>query len=232
MGRLGRTLAAAAVALTIAVPGTAAAQPPSGGPLTGLPDEFQPAARAVAEELGLSYDELTTASDDELEATLCAEVDGASPEQIAARADDALQADNVGHLTAAERERLQSRLPDVISELESRYCATAATTTADGDGDSRDGDADGSAGDDEGGTDDDADQTTDDADGSTDGDDDRADDAGAGTTNDDGIPLPTRVDTGAGGTTGTGNAAPMAFGALFATLFGMVGIGLTRRRAD
>lgn len=231
MGRLGRMIAAAAVALTLAMPGAAAAQEASERPLADLPDDLAPAVRAIAQEFGLSYEQLVNASDEQLEEVLCAEVDAVSPKQIATQAGAALD-DADSTLSDAERERLIAQLPAIIADLEAEYCTTATTTAEERGQASGDG-ADGS-------NDDAAATNDDDASGAGDGDGDGSsgDDAGAqdgadaGATNEDGIPLPTRVDTGAGGPTDADRAAPLAFGALFAVFFGMVGVGVTRRQTD
>lgn len=230
MGRLGRVLAAAALVLTIVLPGAAAAQEPAERPLADIPEELVPGMRAVAEQFGLSYEQLRNASEAQLEAVLCAEADDASPQQIATRASAALD-DSGSDLSDAERQRLQKRLPGIIADLETEYCATGAAT------DDRDEGSTGATGDDHNGRTGEGDGATNDASEPAGGDDDGSSDDeaaqtgnGSAATNSDGIPLPTRVDTGAGGATGGDNAAPIAFGALFASLFGMVGVGLTRRQ--
>lgn len=47
----------------------------------------------------------------------------------------------------------------------------------------------------------------------------------------DEIPVPSRIDTGGGGAA-TGAAMPLAFGALFAALFGLFGVGAVGRRRE
>jgi hypothetical protein len=64
------------------------------------------------------------------------------------------------------------------------------------------------------------------------GDTEQADDASDDESDDDGS-VPDRVDSGAGGVTDAGAAAPIIFGGLFAALFGLFGIAIVgpRRRA-
>jgi hypothetical protein len=55
----------------------------------------------------------------------------------------------------------------------------------------------------------------------------------ASDADDDDVPVPDRIDAGAGGVTGTGSTAPLIFGGVFAALFGLFGIAIIgmRRRA-
>lgn len=193
MQNLGRMLAAALLVLVIVLPTAAVAQESGDAPLSDVPQQYEPALRAAADGLGLSYDELTSASEEELQTMLCGELADTPTDQIVAQARTALEeapADELAELSDAERQQLIANLPAIIAQVESQYCDDAATS----------GDAE-----------DDAAASGDDA------------------SSDDGeIPVPTRVDTGGGGAGGAGTV-PAAFGALFAALFGLVGVGVTRR---
>ncbi|CAN5912727.1 hypothetical protein BH23ACT10_BH23ACT10_09230 [soil metagenome] len=198
MIRLGR-LIAVALLLTALIPGVAFAGESDDNPLAGLPDQYEPAVDAAASQLGVSAEELTSASRDELESLLCSKLDESSVEEIAAGAKEAL-ADapdkDLEKLSADQRAQLEARLPSMIRELEAEYCATSNTV------------------------DDDDDAA---ADGSSDSDSD------SDATSESGIPVPNRVDTGGGGAA-DGPLVPLAFGALFAGLFGLFGVGVTRRQ--
>jgi len=188
---LGRMLVAALLLLAVVLPTAAVAGEPDESPLSEVPGAYEPALRAAAEGLGLSYDELMSASEDELQAMLCDELDATPTDEIVAQARVALdEAPELAELGDAEREQLIEDLPAIIAQVESQYCDDGATTGDD--------EADGAAG---------------------------ADDAAS----DGDIPVPTRVDTGGGGAGGAG-VVPVAFGALFAALFGLVGVGVTARR--
>jgi len=179
---LGRMLVAALLLLAVVLPTAAVAGEPDESPLSEVPGAYEPALRAAAEGLGLSYDELMSASEDELQAMLCDELDATPTDEIVAQARAALdEAPELAELGDAEREQLIEDLPTIIAQVESRYCDDGATT----------------------------------------GDDEAASDGD--------IPVPTRVDTGGGGAGGAG-VVPVAFGALFAALFGLVGVGVTARR--
>lgn len=194
-------LAAALLVLTVLLPTVAAAQESDDAPLSDVPSQYVPALRAAAQGLGLSYDELTSASEDELQELLCSKLDETPTDEIVAEARKALDEapdDELAELSDAERRQLEANLPVIIAQIESQYC-DAATTSGDDAATSGDETAGG-------------DTSTDDA--SEDGD----------------IPVPTRIDTGGGGTGGTG-MVPVAFGTLFAALFGLVGVGVTGRRS-
>jgi hypothetical protein len=185
---LGRVLVAALLVLTAMVPAAALAQEASDEPLSDVPSTYEPALRAAAEGLGLSYDELTAASEEELQSVLCAKFDELSTEDIVAQARAALAEASDGALAGLsddERTQLEANLPTIIGQVESEYCAAGGSSSGDARAEER-------------------------------------------TTGD--IPVPNRVDTGGGGAGGAG-AVPMAFGLLFATLFGLVGIGVTGRRS-
>jgi hypothetical protein len=189
---LGRTLVAALLALTVLVPTAAVAGEAGDPPLSDVPSEYVPALRAAADGLGLSYDELTSASEDELKTLLCDELDTMSTQEVVAQARAALEKAPEEEVGDAEREQLMANLPMIIEQVASEYC----------DGDDVKGD----------------DVTDEDI--TSDVDDD--------VTSDDDVPVPTHVDTGGGGAGGAG-MVPAAFGALFAGLFGLVGVGITRR---
>jgi hypothetical protein len=202
---LGRMLVLALLVLTVVLPTAAVAGERDDAPLSDVPSEYVPALRAAAEGLGLSYDELTSASEDELQALLCDKLDQTSTDEIVAQARAALDEapeEELAQLSDAEREQLMEDLPAIIGQVESRYCDDDAGTSGDD-----------TSGDDVDDTDD-TDAGTSDDDASLDGD----------------IPVPTRVDTGGGGAGGAGTV-PVAFGALFAALFGLVGVGVTNRRS-
>ena len=201
---LGRMLVAALLLAVIVLPTAAMAGEPEDAPLSDVPGAYEPALRAAAEGLGLSYDELTSASEDELQTLLCDKLDETPTDQIVAEARAALDEapeEELAELSDAERAQLIANLPAIIAQVESQYCQDGGEDTATG------GDE---AGDDE-------------------------TDAGAGASGDDtasasDIPVPTRVDTGGGGA-GDAGMVPVAFGALFAALFGLVGVGVTLRRS-
>ena len=210
---LGRMLVAALMVLTVVLPTAAAAGEPEKRPLSDVPSEYAPALRAVAEGLGLSYDELTSASKDELQTLLCDTLDETSTDEIVARARAALDDapdEELAKLGDAEREQLMAKLPAIIERVASRYCDDDDAKKDDADDDAKKDDADDDA-------------KKDDADDDTRKDD--GDDVASGD-----IPVPTRVDTGGGGAGGAG-MVPAAFGALFAALFGLVGVGVTGRRS-
>ena len=201
---LGRMLVAALLVLMVVLPTAAVGGEPSDAPLSDVPGEYVPALRAAADGLGLSYDELTSASEDELQALLCDKLDETSTDEIVAQARAALDKapeEELAQFSDAEREHLTKNLPSLIGQVESRYCDGDAGTS----GDDTSGDGVDETNDTNAGTSDDG--------GSSDGD----------------IPVPTRVDTGGGGAGGVGTV-PVAFGALFAALFGLVGVGVTTRR--
>lgn len=190
LNRIGRMLAAALLVMALAVPGVAAADESEEAPLSEMPAEYEQVLDAAAAALGVTPEELKSASRDELATLLCDKLDATSPEQLAAEAQDVLeQGDGLEQLSEAERAQLEGQLPTLISQLESEYCASD--------------DSDDSA--DDTGSDDDAD--------------------------DDAIPVPSRIDTGGGGAA-AGGAMPLAFGALFAALFGLFGIGAVGRRRE
>jgi hypothetical protein len=194
-------LVAALLLVVIVLPTAAMAGEPEDAPLSDVPGAYEPALRAAAEGLGLSYDELTSASEDELQTLLCDTLDGTSTDQIVAQAKAAMDEapeEELAELSDAERAQLIANLPAIIAQVESQYC-----------------DDDAAAGGDE------ADDDETDADAGASGDD---------AASDGDIPVPTRVDTGGGGT-GDAGMVPVAFGALFATLFGLVGVGVTVRLA-
>ncbi|HEX6255747.1 MAG TPA: hypothetical protein VFZ70_08035 [Euzebyales bacterium] len=175
----GRTLIVATLLVALLVPTAALAQD-AGTPLSQVPDEYEPALRLVADELGVSYDDLATASAGELQGALCTQLDATSTDELVADTRTALAQvpdSQLQALSDAERARLDENLPGIIARIETEYCAGA-------------GEAPRKVGD---------------------------------------VPVPERVDTGGGGT-GDDAALPLAFGALFATLFGAVGITLTGRR--
>lgn len=211
---LGRMLVAALLVLTVVLPTAAMATGPDDAPLSDVPSEYVPALRAAADGLGLSYDELTAASKDELQTLLCDTLEETSTDEIVAQARAALDEapeEELAELTDAERKQLIANLPAIIGQIESQYC--------DGDGGTSDDDSD------------DVDVDTHDDAGSSADDDTSADDDSSSDASSDGdIPVPTRVDTGGGGA-GDAGSIPAAFGALFATLFGLVGVGVTRKRA-
>ena len=206
---LGRMLVAALMVLTVVLPTAAAAGEPEKRPLSDVPSEYAPALRAVAEGLGLSYDELTSASKDELQTLLCDTLDETSTDEIVARARAALDDapdEELAKLGDAEREQLMAKLPAIIERVASRYCDDDDAKKDDAKKDDADDDAK-----------------------KDDGDDDAKKDDGDDVASGD-IPVPTRVDTGGGGAGGAG-MVPAAFGALFAALFGLVGVGVTGRRS-
>lgn len=189
-------LAAALLVLVIVLPTAAVAQESGEAPLSDVPKQYEPALRAAADGLGLSYDELTSASEEELQTMLCGELADTPTDQIVAQARTALKeapADELAELSDAERKQLIANLPAIIAQVESQYCDDDAATSGDVE-------------------DDDATASGDDASSEDDGE----------------IPVPTRIDTGGGGAGGAG-MVPAAFGALFAALFGLVGVGVTRR---
>lgn len=205
---LGRMLVAGLLVLMVALPTSASASGPDDAPLSDVPSAYVPALRAAAEGLGLSYDELTSASEDELRTLLCDKLDEMPTDAVVAQARAALREApeaELAELSDAERRALIADLPAILAQVESRYC--------DGDGDATTG-GDGSDGGD-----------------AAAGDDGATGDAGASgeATSGGDIPVPTRVDTGGGGAGGAG-PVPAAFGALFAALFGLVGLGVTGRR--
>lgn len=198
MIRLGR-LIAVALLLTALIPGVAFAGESDDNPLAGLPSQYEPAVDAAAAQLGVSAEELTSASRDELESLLCSKLDESSAEEIAAGAKEALAnapEEDLKKLSADQRAQLEARLPSLIKELEAEYCTTSNTVD-----DDDDAAADGS------GSDSDA------------------------TTSESGIPVPNRVDTGGGGAADA-PLVPLVFGGLFAGLFGLFGVGLTRRQTN
>lgn len=207
MIRLGRLLAVALL-LTALIPGLALAAESDDHPLAGLPKEYKPVVAAAASQLGVSADELESASDSELESLLCSKLKESSVEEIAAGAKKAL-ADapkkDLKHLSDAQRSQLEARLPGLIRELEAKYCTTATTTS-----DTTDSDDEG---------------------GATHSDSDEASGSTGSTTSESGIPVPNRVDTGGGGAA-DGVTVPVAFGALFASLFGLFGVGVMRRQQE
>jgi hypothetical protein len=118
----------AALLVALLLPTAALAQD-ADAPLSQVPDEYVPALRLVAGELGLSYDELATASADELRSALCTQLDATSDEQLVAETraaladvpDSQLQA-----LSDAERVQLDENLPRIITGIRTDYCAPAA----------------------------------------------------------------------------------------------------------
>ncbi len=171
-------------------PGVAAAEESDDSPLSKVPDQYQPIVDVAAEELGVPADELRSASRDELQSLVCAELESRSTSDLVADVEAALEASppkEYRELSDAQREQLVHQLPTLIGQLEGEYCETSASDDAD---------------------------------------DDHADDHA-----DDDIPVPTRVDTGGGGAA-TAAGAPALFGAVFAALFGLFGVGVTARRRD
>lgn len=170
----------------VAAPGVAAAGESDDSPLSKVPEQYQPIVDVAAEELGVSADELRSASRDELQSLVCAELESRSTSDLVADVEAALEASppkEYRELSDAQREQLVQQLPTLIGQLEGEYCETSASD------DAADADAD------------------------------------------DDIPVPTRVDTGGGGAA-TAAGAPALFGAVFAALFGLFGVGVTARRRD
>lgn len=131
-------LAAALLALTVAVPGVAAATGGGENPLSKVPAEFEPALEAAADELGISAGELKNSSRDELQDLVCTELDGRSATDIAAAVQDAI--DNVPKeqlegLSSAELALLEEQLPTLIAQLKS----ACAEGVAEAEGTSDDG---------------------------------------------------------------------------------------------
>lgn len=240
MIRLGRTFAVALLLMAL-MPGMALAGESDDHPLASLPSEYAPALEAAAAQLGVSSEQLTSASGEELESLLCSKLDQSSVNQFAARATAALNdasLKDVENLSAAQHAQLEARLPSLIRELEAKYCTTAAggdgvrTDVAAGSGADASGSAGSASGDagsggsaaaasGSGGSGSAASGSADSASGG----------AAAGTTSDSGIPVPNRVDTGGGGAA-DGQLLPLAFGGLFAALFGLFGVGVMRRQQD
>lgn len=203
------------------LPAAALAQEADGPPLADVPAAYEPALQLAAQQLGLSYDELRSASREELQQTLCAALDRTTHEQVVADARAALDSatdEQLAALSASERQRLHTNLPAIVAAVDREYCDEAAT------GD--DGEATPSGGADAADAVDETGATPDADEGAT-GDAGEADDDAVTTVDD--IPVPNRVDTGGGGA-GDGQQLPAAFGALFATLFGALGVAATARR--
>jgi hypothetical protein len=230
--KLGRMLVAALLVLTVVLPTAAAA---GESEKTNVPSEYAAALRVVAEGLGVSYEELTSASKHELQTLLCDKLDKMSTDEIVAKAREALDEVPEEELGDAEREQLMEKLPAIVERLGSRYCDGYDRRKDRDDrrkdrGDDRRDDDDAKK--DEDAKDDDAekDEVDDVKDDDVKDDDVKDDDVKDDDVKDDDIPVPTRVDTGGGGAGGTG-MVPAAFGALFAALFGLVGVGITGRRS-
>lgn len=220
MIRLGRMFAVALL-LSALMPGIALAGPSDERPLAELPSEYAPALDAAAKQLGVSADKLTSASGDELETLLCSKLDESSAEEIAAGAKEALAnapESELKKLNAGQRAQLAARLPSFIMELEAKYC-----TTSNGAGGASGGGGDAAAGaGDSGGSESGSEGSGSEGSGS-------ASSGSGATTTDSGIPVPNRVDTGGGGAA-DGALVPLVFGGLFASLFGLFGVGLVRRQ--
>lgn len=183
--RLGRVLVAASLVLMVSAPGVAAAGESDDSPLSKVPEQYQPMVEVAAEELGVSPEELRSASRDELQSLVCSELESRSTSQLVADVEAALESSppkEYQELSEAERGQLVEQLPAIIGQLEGEYCETGAAGSSDDSGD-------------------------------------------------DEIPVPTRVDTGGGGAAAAGGA-PAVFGAVFAALFGLFGVGVTARRRD
>lgn len=194
MHRLGRTVAAALLLLALAVPGVAAATE-EGNPLSELPPEYEPVLDAAAEEFGVSADELRAASRDELETIACTELQGRSVDDIAQKAEAALAeapAEAQDQLTPERRAELERRLPALLASVEAQVCASDDGTDGTG---AQDAGGAGAGG------------------GETDG------APAAGTVD---FPIPTRVDTGAGGAATTSTLVGAGvLGLAFATMGGV-----------
>ena len=176
-------LVAASLVLMVFAPGVAAAGESDDSPLSKVPEQYQPMVDVAAEELGVSSEELRSASRDELQSLVCDQLESRSTQQLVADVQAALASSppkEYRELSDAEREQLAEQLPTIIGQLEGEYCETSTA------------------------------ESTDDSD-------------------DDEIPTPSRVDTGGGGAAEAGGA-PVLFGALFAALFGLFGVGVTARR--
>lgn len=193
---------ATALLLLALLPGFALAAESDEQPLAGLPSEYGPALGAAADQLGVSADELEAASSDELESLLCSKLEESSRDELVAGAKTAL--------ASAPQPELQNLSADEQAKLEARLPslieeldAKYCSTASAADG------ASGAGGDS--------------ADGGSGG-------SGSGAaTSDSGVPVPNRVDTGGGGAA-DGALVPLAFGGLFASLFGLLGVGVVRRR--
>jgi hypothetical protein len=134
--RLGRMLAVVLMALTIAVPGVAAAGDKN--PLSEVPPEFEPAVDAVASELGVSADSLKNASRKELQELLCSELEGESADAVAERVQKALDEvpeSELEGVSEVERQAVEAQLPSIIAELKSA-CAESGVNEAEETGDS------------------------------------------------------------------------------------------------
>jgi hypothetical protein len=164
-------LAAALLVLAVAVPGVAAAEEKaSEKPLSDVPSEYEPALDAVAQELGVSSDDLKGASKEELQKLLCAHIDELTVEEVLALAEPAL-----ADLTAEERAQVEEQLPLLWDKLKSDVCVHADEV-------------------------------------------------------DEGVDqVPSRVDTGGGGMS-SGRTLPALFGAVFAGLFGALGVRVISRQ--
>jgi hypothetical protein len=185
-------LAVALMALAAMVPGVASAGE-SDNPLAKVPDQYEPALEAAANELGVSADKLKSASKKELQKLLCAELEGESAADVSARVKAAMEevpAEELEGLSGPERQQLEAQLPVLVSQIKEACEESGVSDTEETDADESD-------------------------------------------DSDDDVPVPDRVDAGAGGVTGDTTSAPLIFGVVFAALFGLFGIAIfgMRRRA-
>jgi hypothetical protein len=116
------------MALTIAVPGVASAAADE-NPLSEVPPEFEPAVEAVAAELGVTADDLQSASREELQTMLCAELEGESADEAAARVKSALDDAELENVSEVERQAVESQLPQIISEVKKACDESAVADT-------------------------------------------------------------------------------------------------------
>ncbi|HSK91523.1 MAG TPA: hypothetical protein VK875_09435 [Euzebyales bacterium] len=89
-------------------------------PLSDVPPEFEPAVDAAAGELGVSADELKSASKEELQKLLCGKLEGESSADIAARVQQALDdapKEQLKGLSEGELAQIKTQIPLLISQL-------------------------------------------------------------------------------------------------------------------
>lgn len=128
-------LAAALLALALMVPGVASA---GDNPLSDVPPEFEPAVDAAAGELGVSADELKSASKEELQKLLCGELEGESSADIAARVQQALDdapKEQLKGLSEGELAQIKTQIPLLISQLKEACAEREDVADADDDTD-------------------------------------------------------------------------------------------------
>jgi hypothetical protein len=134
-------LVAASLVLMVFAPGSAVAGESDDSPLSKVPEQYQPMVDVAAEELGVSSEDLESASPGDLRSLVCAELESRSTSQLVADVQAALEASppkEYQDLSEAEREQLEQQLPTLIGQIEGEYCETSAAGSSD-DSDADDG---------------------------------------------------------------------------------------------